>query len=73
MFGDTMVPNIESEYILLLGYSIFYKKYNLTRINHQKSATETGEGLTGLADAKLLCHASWHHTETCGAMSHRLM
>ena len=34
--GDTMVPNIEHDSILLLGYSILYKKYNLTRFNHQK-------------------------------------
>ena len=31
-----MVPNIESDYILLLGYTILYKEYNLTRFNHQK-------------------------------------
>ena len=31
---DTEVPNIESDYILLLGYSILYKEYNLTRVNH---------------------------------------
>ena len=36
LFGDTMVPNIEEDYILLLGYSILYKKYYLTRFNHQK-------------------------------------
>ena len=32
-----MVPNIESDYILLLGYSILYKEYNLTRFNHQQT------------------------------------
>ena len=26
LFGDTMVPNIEYVYILLLGYSILYKE-----------------------------------------------
>ena len=35
-----MVPNIESEYILLLvlllGYSISYKEYYLTRFNNPK-------------------------------------
>ena len=31
-----MVPNIEYDFILLLGYSILYKDYNLTRFNHQK-------------------------------------
>ena len=31
-----MVPNIAQNYILLLGYSILYKEYNLTRLNHQK-------------------------------------
>ena len=39
LFGDTMVPNIESDYILLLGYSVSYKEYNLTGFNHQKNAT----------------------------------
>ena len=38
-FGDTMVPNIELDYILVLGYSILYKEYNLTGFNHQKNAT----------------------------------
>ena len=37
LFGDTMVPMIEEEYIPLLGYSILYKEYNLTRFNHQKT------------------------------------
>ena len=35
-----MVPNIEYDYILLLGYSILYKECNLTRFNHQKSITQ---------------------------------
>ena len=39
LFGDTMVPNIEKDSILLLGYTILYKEYNLTRFNHQKNAT----------------------------------
>ena len=39
LFGDTMVLNIEEDYILLLGYSILYKEYNLTRFNHQKNST----------------------------------
>ena len=30
LFGDTMVLIIESDSILLLGYSILYKEYNLT-------------------------------------------
>ena len=34
-----MVPKIESDYVLLLGYSILYKEYHLTRFNHQKFAT----------------------------------
>ena len=37
LFEATMVPIIEEEYILLLGYSILYKGYNLTRFNHQKN------------------------------------
>ena len=32
LFGDTMVPNIEQDYILLLGYSFLYKEYNLTML-----------------------------------------
>ena len=32
-----MVPIIEQDSILLLGYSISYKEYNLTRFNHQKT------------------------------------
>ena len=39
LFGDTMVPIIEQDNILLLGYSILYKEYNLTGFNHQKNAT----------------------------------
>ena len=37
LFGDTMVPNIEYDGILLLGYSLLYKEYNLTSFNHQKT------------------------------------
>ena len=37
LFGDTMVPSIGEDYILLFGYSIIYKEYNLTRFNHQKT------------------------------------
>ena len=40
LFGDTMVPNIEYDSILLLGYSILYKEYHLTRFNHQKNTTQ---------------------------------
>ena len=41
LFGDAMVPNIniESDSILLLGYSILYKVHNLTRFNHKKHTT----------------------------------
>ena len=28
LFGGIMVPNIEEDYILLLGYSILYKGHN---------------------------------------------
>ena len=31
-----MVPNIEYDCILLLGYSILYKEYYLTRFKHQQ-------------------------------------
>ena len=34
-----MVPIIDSDSILLLGYSILYKEYNLTRFKHQKDTT----------------------------------
>ena len=37
LLGDTMVPNTEEDYILLFGYSIVYKEYNLTGFNHQKT------------------------------------
>ena len=37
LFGDSMVPNIEEDYILLLGYSILYKEYNLTRFNQKQT------------------------------------
>ena len=40
LFGDTVVPNIEEDYILPLGYSILYKEYNLTGLNHQKNVTQ---------------------------------
>ena len=39
LFGDIMVPNIEYDYLLLLGYSMIYKEDNLTGLNHQKNAT----------------------------------
>ena len=35
-FGDTMVPNIEQDSILLWGYSILHKEHALARFNHQK-------------------------------------
>ena len=40
LFGDTMVPIIEEDSILLLGYSMLYEENNLTRFNHKKSATQ---------------------------------
>ena len=46
-----MVPNIEQDYILLLGYSILYREYYLTRFNHQKSTTR-------LSLQKSSCHVS---------------
>ena len=45
LFGDTMVRIIESDSILLLGYSILYKGHNLTRFNHQKNVTLLGENI----------------------------
>ena len=32
-----MVPDVEKDSILLFGYSILYKEYNLTGFNHQKT------------------------------------
>ena len=40
LFGDTMVPSIEKDSILPVGYSILYKEYYLTRFNHQKNTTQ---------------------------------
>ena len=37
LFEGIMVPNKEEDYILLLGNSILYKEYYLTRFNHQKT------------------------------------
>ena len=37
LVGDTMVPKIEEDHILLLGYSILYKEYYLTRFNHKET------------------------------------
>ena len=37
LFGDTRVPNLEKDHILLLGYSIFCKEHYLTEFNHQKT------------------------------------
>ena len=34
-----MVPNIESEYIFLLGYSIWHKEYYLTGLTTKKNIT----------------------------------
>ena len=36
LFGCIMVPNIEQGLILLLGYSILYKEYNLTGFIQKK-------------------------------------
>ena len=45
-FRDTMVPIIEYNYILLLGYSTSYKEYNLTRFYHQKNSTHLSPEVT---------------------------
>ena len=37
LFGDTMVPNIEYDYVLLLGYGMLYREEYLTGFNHQKN------------------------------------
>ena len=44
LFGDTMVPIIESDHILLLGYSISNSEYYLTRFNHQNKHYSNGDG-----------------------------
>ena len=43
-----MVPIIDQDYFLLLGYTILNKEYNLNGFNHQK---------------KLLIWVSFHHWE----------
>ena len=40
LFGDTMVLNIEKDYILLLGYSLLNKGCNRTGLNHQEITTQ---------------------------------
>ena len=40
LFGHTMVTIREQDYILLLGFGISYREYNLTMFNHQKNATQ---------------------------------
>ena len=40
LFRDAMVPIIEEDSILLLGYSILCQEYNLTGFNHQKNSTQ---------------------------------
>ena len=40
LFGDTMVPIIQQDYILLWGYIILYTEYYLTRFNHRKNTTQ---------------------------------
>ena len=51
-----MVPNIEQDYILLFGYSILYKEYNLAKFNHQKNATH----LEVLCTCNLLSNCSYN-------------
>ena len=48
LFGDTIVPNIEQDYILPLGYSIsiLYHEHNISGFNHHKKATQEGCGST---------------------------
>ena len=48
MFGDTLVPNIGCDYILLLGYSSLYKEHNLTRFNHKKHYSHVSYSLNSL-------------------------
>ena len=38
LFGDTVVPRMGWDCVLLLGYTILYKEHYLTRFNHQKKA-----------------------------------
>ena len=35
--GDIMVPTIEEDCFLLLGYAVLYKRYNLTTFNHPQN------------------------------------
>ena len=41
LFVDSMVPNIEKDYILLLGYSILHKEDYLTGLSHPKKTLLT--------------------------------
>ena len=43
VFGGTMVPIIEKDSILLLGYSILYMEYYLIGFNHQKKRYSNGQ------------------------------
>ena len=45
LFGDTIVPIIEKDYILLLGYSMLCEEYNLTGFNHKKHRYSILKGL----------------------------
>ena len=51
LFGDIKVPNMEQDFILLLGYSILYQEYYLTRFNHQREHDSLG--VIDMADPSL--------------------
>ena len=42
LFGDAMVPNIEHDYILLLGYSILYMEFNFFWVQPPKKHCSHG-------------------------------
>ena len=52
-----MVPIIEQDSILLLGYSILYKENSLTRVNHPKKTSQLAQvaGCEGDAGAARGC------------------
>ena len=51
LFGNFMVPSIESDYILLLRYSILYKEDNLTGFNHKETLVIWG--IFGIMEKKM--------------------
>ena len=69
-----MVPNMESDDVLPLGYSILYKENNLTGLNHKKhyshgvllmQGSQQGFSLKELHIIKLRILEVEHHEFSC--------